>query len=117
MICFHPLLVHQARGVSNLAYTYALIAYVPKFDDESDLLDLLATQAAESTAEFNAQDISNIVWAYATVNKLHMTCFAAMGGQVVVSSIWVSSSLRNSPLPCGRMPRLVSIIQNYSRRT
>jgi hypothetical protein len=75
----------DARHLSNLAYAYALVGYVPQFDDGSDLFDLIATQAAELKADFIPQGISNIVWAFATVKKPHTTLFAAMGGQVVVS--------------------------------
>jgi len=73
----------DARGLSNLAYAYASIGYVPQFDDESDLFDHIATQSAERSAEFYAQGISNIVWAFATVDKPHALLFEAMGDQVV----------------------------------
>ncbi|KAL7428052.1 hypothetical protein ACHAXM_001287, partial [Skeletonema potamos] len=73
----------DARCLSNLAYAYALIAYVPQFDDGSDLFYHIATQAADFKAKFNAQDISNMMWAYATVNKSNPAFFAAMGDQVV----------------------------------
>jgi hypothetical protein len=82
----------DARCLSNLAYAYGLIDYVPLFDDGSDLFDHIATQAVKNSAEFNPQDISNIVWAYATVNKPHPALFAAMGDQVVefknLSELW-----------------------------
>eukprot|EP00986_Skeletonema_menzelii_P006587 scaffold2511_cov153-Skeletonema_menzelii.AAC.2 len=73
----------DARGLSNIAYAYALLGNVPDFDDGSDLFDLIATQAARRRAEFNAQGISNIAWAYATVGKSHPLLFEAMGDQVV----------------------------------
>eukprot|EP00984_Skeletonema_dohrnii_P013476 scaffold5585_cov94-Skeletonema_dohrnii-CCMP3373.AAC.3 len=75
----------DARNLSNVAYAYALINYVPEFDDESDLFDHIATQAALRlrSAEFNAQDTSNMMWAYATVGKPHALLFEAMGDQVV----------------------------------
>jgi hypothetical protein len=77
--------LHQfnARCLSNLAYAYGLIEYVPEFDDGSDLFDHIATQSLVKTNEFNAQDISNMLWAYATVKKPHLALFAAMGDQVV----------------------------------
>eukprot|EP00985_Skeletonema_marinoi_P013377 scaffold6613_cov158-Skeletonema_marinoi.AAC.4 len=74
----------DVRHLSNIAYAYALIKYVPEFDDESDLLfHHIATQAALHSTEFNAQDISNMMWAYATVDKPHAFLFEAMGDQVV----------------------------------
>ena len=71
------------QGLSNLAYAYALIEYVPKFDDGSDLFDHIAMQSIKMRAEFNAQDVSNMVWAFATVKKRHDALFKAMGDQVV----------------------------------
>jgi len=73
----------EARHLSNLAYAYALIDYVPEFDDGSDLFDHIAMNAVETKVEFNAQDMSNMVWAYATVDKPHAVLFEAMGDQVV----------------------------------
>ena len=73
--------LHQfdARHISNLAYAYALIEYVPDFDDGSDLFDHIAAQSVEMK-EFKEQDISNIVWAFA---KVDLALFEAMGDQVV----------------------------------
>eukprot|EP00984_Skeletonema_dohrnii_P010908 scaffold4291_cov76-Skeletonema_dohrnii-CCMP3373.AAC.4 len=73
----------DARCLSNVAYAYALIKYVPEFDDGSDLLDHIAIQAALRSAEFNEQELSNMMWAYATVGKPHALLFEAMGDQVV----------------------------------
>eukprot|EP00984_Skeletonema_dohrnii_P013477 scaffold5585_cov94-Skeletonema_dohrnii-CCMP3373.AAC.4 len=75
----------DARCLSNIAYAYALIKYVPEFDDESDLFDHIATQAALRSAEFNAQELSNMMWAYAIVDKPHALLFEVMGDQVVAS--------------------------------
>ncbi len=72
----------DARNLSNVAYAYALLKYVPEFDDGSDLFDHLASQAVRRGTEFIAQNISNIVWAYATVDKPHPQLFEAMGDQV-----------------------------------
>jgi GTPase Era involved in 16S rRNA processing len=72
----------EARQISNLAYAYALIEYVPKFDDGSDLFDHIAMYSTEMRAELNAQDVSNMVWAYATVKKRHDALFEAMGDQI-----------------------------------
>jgi hypothetical protein len=73
----------EARQISNLAYAYALIEYVPKFDDGSDLLDHIAMQSIKMRVEFAPQGISNMVWAFATVDKRHDALFKAMGNQVV----------------------------------
>ena len=78
-------IVHEfdARHISNLAYAYALIEYVPKFGDGNDLFDHIAMQSIEMRAEFAAQGISNMVWAFATVKKRHDALFKAMGDEVV----------------------------------
>eukprot|EP00984_Skeletonema_dohrnii_P022078 scaffold11198_cov103-Skeletonema_dohrnii-CCMP3373.AAC.14 len=73
----------DAWCLSNIAYAYALIKYVPEFDDESDLFDHVATHAARRRVEFTPQGISNMMWAYATVDKPHALLFEAMGDQVV----------------------------------
>eukprot|EP00984_Skeletonema_dohrnii_P022077 scaffold11198_cov103-Skeletonema_dohrnii-CCMP3373.AAC.13 len=73
----------DARCLSNIAYAYALIKYVPEFDYGCGLFDHIATQAALRCAEFNAQGISNMMWAYATVGKQHALLFEVMGDQVV----------------------------------
>jgi hypothetical protein len=73
----------DAYGLSNLAYAYALIKYVPKFDDGSDLFDHIAMQSIKMRAEFAPQGISNTVWAFATVAKRHDALFKAVGDQVV----------------------------------
>ena len=64
-----------------------MIGYVPEFEGGSDLFDNIATQAAERRAEFNAQGISNMVWAYAKVDKPHALLFEAMEDQVVASGV------------------------------
>ena len=74
----------DARCLSNLAYAYALIDYVPEFDDGSDLFDHIAMNAVDIHTKFNAQDISNMAWAYVTVGKPHAVLFEALGDQIVV---------------------------------
>ncbi len=66
----------DARCLSNLAYAFALIEYVPEFDDESDLFHHIAMEAVEVelTKEAKPQEISNIVWVYATVGKQTASC-------------------------------------------
>eukprot|EP00984_Skeletonema_dohrnii_P018054 scaffold8343_cov94-Skeletonema_dohrnii-CCMP3373.AAC.2 len=73
----------DAWCLSNIAYAYALIKYVPEFDDGSDLFQRIATQAARRRVEFTPQGISNMMWAYATVDKPHALLFEAMGDQIV----------------------------------
>ena len=74
----------DARHLSNLAYAYALIRYVPDFDDGSNLFDHIAMQAAAKLNEFKPQELSNIIWAYTTVNKSHAVLFEAIGDEVAL---------------------------------
>jgi hypothetical protein len=73
----------DAQGISNLAYAYALIGYVPKYDDGSDLFDHVAMQSIKMRTEFAPQGISNMVWAFATVKKRHDSLFKTLGNEVV----------------------------------
>jgi len=76
---------YDARCLSNLAFAYALIDYVPEFDDGSDLFDHIAMSAVDVKAEFNAQDIANMAWAYATLDIPHDVLFEALGDQIVAN--------------------------------
>eukprot|EP00986_Skeletonema_menzelii_P018532 scaffold26655_cov153-Skeletonema_menzelii.AAC.2 len=73
----------DARHLSNLAYAYALIRYVPKFDDGSDLFDRIAIKAVAKTSDFSPQHFSNIIWSYATVNKPNAILFEEIGDKIV----------------------------------
>ena len=73
----------DARGLANLSYAYALINYVPNFDDGINLFDHIAIEAVAKTNDFEPQHLSNMVWAYATVRKPRADLFGAIGDQVV----------------------------------
>jgi hypothetical protein len=73
----------NAQSLSNLAYAYALIRFVPVLADGSDLFDHIAIQVNGRTKEFKPQEVSNMVWAFTTVKKRHDALFKAMGDQVV----------------------------------
>eukprot|EP00984_Skeletonema_dohrnii_P013444 scaffold5572_cov83-Skeletonema_dohrnii-CCMP3373.AAC.2 len=78
---------YDARCLSNLAFAYALIDYVPEFDDGSDLFDHIAMCAVDIDirTKFNAQDIANMAWAYATLDIPHAVLFEALGDQIVAN--------------------------------
>ena len=80
----------DARGVSNLAYSYALIGYVPKF-----LFDHIATNAAELMSEFNSQGFVNLVWAYATAGICYPELFRMVADHIVASNILDSFNSQN----------------------
>jgi hypothetical protein len=57
---------YSARHISNLAYAYALIGYNPKLDNQT-LLQNIGNESIGFIEGFNGQDISNMVWAFATL--------------------------------------------------
>jgi hypothetical protein len=73
----------DAQGLSNLAYAYALIRFVPVLADGRDLFDHIAIHTIGRTTEMSPQAVANIVWSYATVKKQHDALFKAIGDQVV----------------------------------
>eukprot|EP00984_Skeletonema_dohrnii_P035238 scaffold34745_cov150-Skeletonema_dohrnii-CCMP3373.AAC.3 len=75
----------DARGLSNIAYAYALIKYVPEFDDESDLFHQIATQAAHRSAGFKPRELSNIAWAYAKAGVCNSSLFEKVANHIVES--------------------------------
>ena len=87
-VCKNKLDQFEARHLSNLAYAYALINYVPEIDaGENDLFDYIAEQSRGSidAHEFKPQELSNMLWAYATVKKSHAVLFEAIGDEIVAS--------------------------------
>ena len=72
------------RYLSNLAYAYALLGYDPVFDDGTTLLENVAGESVESMRVFNSHDISNLVWAYATLKVSHPVLFQSVGDAVTL---------------------------------
>jgi hypothetical protein len=54
-----------ARHISNLAYAYALIRFVPALADGSDLFHQVAKAAIQRKEDFNSQGVANLLWSYA----------------------------------------------------
>ena len=71
----------DARQTSNLAYAYALIGYDPKLGNRT-LLGNIGDTSVGFIQEFNGQDISNMVWAYAHLNVSHPVLFRAVGDYI-----------------------------------
>ena len=65
----------NARSLSSLAYTYALIRFVPVMHDGTTLLDRISRYATENLESFEPQGISNTVWAYATLGATRSHLF------------------------------------------
>ena len=65
----------NARALSSLAYTYALIRFVPVMHDGSTVLDRISRYATENLESFEPQGIANTVWAFATLGATHSHLF------------------------------------------
>ena len=94
-------MIHQfeARDLSNIAYSYALIDNVPVFDDGSNLFDYIAEHAIKRVTEFNSQGLSNTVWAYATVDARHEKLFEQIACYIISSGsleLFNSQALANT---------------------
>jgi len=63
----HKMDQFDARHISNLAYAYALIRFVPVLIDGNDLFYQVAKTAIQRKEDFNSQDVANILWSYATM--------------------------------------------------
>ena len=70
------------RSLSNLAYASATMKYDPVIEDGYSLLDGIASKSVECIKQFKAQDISNMVWAYATLQKSSVELFESIGNEI-----------------------------------
>jgi hypothetical protein len=57
------------RSLSNLAYAFALLGRDPTIRNKMTLLGNMAFASIECIHQFNSHDISNTVWAYATLKS------------------------------------------------
>ena len=69
------------RHLSNLIYANGLVRHF-KTEDGSEIFDILALQAAK-LHNFNGQDLSNMLWAYAHVKVPNSTLFQEAGDSIV----------------------------------
>ena len=65
----------NSRSLSSLAYTYALIRFVPVMHDGTTLLDQISRHATANLESFEPQGIANTVWACATLGATHSHIF------------------------------------------
>jgi hypothetical protein len=59
----------DTRSLSNLAYAFALLGRDPTIHNKMTLLGNMAFTSIECIHQFNSHDISNMVWAYATLKS------------------------------------------------
>jgi hypothetical protein len=79
----NKLLDCEPRYLSNLAYAYALLGNDPELDDSTTMLANIADASLDSIGQFIAQDISNMVWAFATLKISNPSLFRSVGDAVV----------------------------------
>ena len=70
----------ETQGLSNLAYSLALVDYIPIAHDGHALIEHIAYEAIHCETEamprirsFNAQELSNLVWAYVSISSPRCT--------------------------------------------
>jgi hypothetical protein len=66
------------RCLSNLAYAFALVGYNPKLRNDT-LLEKVADASIICSKQFEAQSVSNMVWAYSTLEMPQPKLFHALG--------------------------------------
>ena len=69
----------DARYLSNLAYSYALLDYNPQLENGSTLLGNIADASIACIHEFKPQEISILVWSYARLSEHHPKLFEKVG--------------------------------------
>jgi hypothetical protein len=72
----------EPRQLSNVAYAFALLRYDQKLKNGSSLLERIALESLNSIDQFNSQDISNMLWAYASLKVPHPPLFQSLGDAV-----------------------------------
>ncbi|KAL3784108.1 hypothetical protein HJC23_012740 [Cyclotella cryptica] len=77
----------EPRYLSNLSYACALLRANPTYDSGITLFDNIASEAIKQIDKYNGQDVSNMVWAFATLSIQHSELFKAVGDTVVHTNL------------------------------
>ena len=72
----------EPRYLANLAYTYALLGYVPKLEDGSALFDHIAEKSIPLLGKFTPQGLSNTVWSFEKLKQAHPALFEKVGDHI-----------------------------------
>ena len=73
----------EPRHISNLAYAYAILEFVPKLNDGSTLFDHIAEKSIPLLGKFKPQELSNTVWAFEKVKEPHPKLFKKVAHHIV----------------------------------
>jgi hypothetical protein len=76
----------EPRSLSNLAYAFALVGYNPNLPHNT-LLEKVADASIICSKRFNEKDVSNMVWAYATLKILQPKLFQSLGDVVSLAHL------------------------------
>jgi len=74
----------QPRYLKDIAYAYALLEFVPKLEDESNLFDHIAEKSIPLLGKFKPQHISITVWAFEKVKASHPKLYEKVGDHIVM---------------------------------
>ena len=72
----------EPRFLSNLAYAYDIIDYVPKFDDGSTLFHHIAEESIAMMGNFEPRNLVRIVLAFKKVKVSHPELFEKVGDHI-----------------------------------
>lgn len=73
----------DARDLCNLAYSFALVNYLPVFEDGETLIDQIARHASACLEIFNSQGLSNLVWSCAKLGAPQPRLFEEVADAIV----------------------------------
>jgi len=74
----------EPRYLKDLAYTYAILDFMPKqLDDGSTLFNHIAEKSIPLLNKFKPQELANTVWAFEKVKVSHPTLYEKVGDYIV----------------------------------
>ena len=74
----------DAQGLANTAFAYALVDYLPAFEEGNTLFDHIVKYAMQKLGSFNPQNLANIIWACAKLGVPHHSPFFKEVANVVI---------------------------------
>lgn len=74
----------DAQGLANTAFAYALVDYLPAFEEGNTLFDHIVKYAMQKLESFNPQNLANVIWACAKLGVPHHSPFFKEVADVVI---------------------------------
>ncbi|KAL3794577.1 hypothetical protein HJC23_008033 [Cyclotella cryptica] len=82
---------YDARCLSNVCYAYALLGMNPRLGRGNNFFRCVADEVCQKGMDFHGQDISNTVWAFATMKASNSRVFGSLGDAVAQNDALLSS--------------------------